>query len=121
MRIWRLDVQTGIASVFAGRGLSVAGSSPNHALGVVFGAARSLAFDKSGNLYVADAHVGIRRIDAITRRVARLVPTADRSLLPGGLLFVEPGTLYIADSSGYVWCVDPESRLHKVAGGGYGF
>jgi sugar lactone lactonase YvrE len=121
MRIWRVDAQTGIASVFAGRGLSVAGGSPDDALGVTLGAVRSLAFDNTGSLYVADVQVGIRRIDAITRRVARLVPDADRSLLPGGLLFVEPGTLYIADGSGYVWRVDPESRLLKVAGGGYGF
>jgi sugar lactone lactonase YvrE len=121
MRIWRRDAQTGIASVFAGRSLSIAGGSPDDALGLTLGAVRSLAFDNTGSLYLADVQVGIRRIDPITRRVAKLVPGADRSLLPAGLLFVEPGTLYIADSSGYVWCLDPESRLLKVAGGGYGF
>jgi sugar lactone lactonase YvrE len=121
MHIWRLDAQTGNASVFAGRGLSAAASAADHALGVVLGAVRSLAFDESGDLLVADAQVGLRRIVAITRRVTTLPGNARPSLQPAGLLFVKPDTLYIADGTGYIWRRGPDGGLLRIAGGGYGF
>jgi hypothetical protein len=121
LRVWSVDVATGIARVIAGRGRGAPEGPPDQARAVAFGFIQSLANDAAGNLYVGEIPEGIRRIDAATQGVATIAPRAGLPAIPAGLLWIEPDALYLADAAGYVRRLLPGGGSVVVAGGGAGF
>src|SRR5262249_46918327 len=122
LRIWRVDPRTGAATVVAGRGPAGSPEGANPALRLTLDAVRSLAVDDAGNLYLGDASGEVRRIDAATREVVTIARNeGPASFRLGGLLWVGPEALDIADQTGHIWRVGAGDTRTMVAGGGPGF
>jgi len=121
LRLWTVDIATGLARIIAGRGRGAPEGPPDQARAVALGFMLSLASDAAGNLYVGEIPEGIRRIDAATRRVVTIAPRAALPANPTGLLWVEPDTLFVAFDSGHVRRLLPGGGSVVVAGGGAGF
>ena len=112
-RIRRIDTATGIITTIAGNGTQGFSGDQGPATAAALDSPSSLAFDPSGNLYLADTHNHrIRRIDATTGRIATVAGngtpgfSGDQSLatqstlaLPTGLATDSSGNLYLADSA----------------------
>jgi DNA-binding beta-propeller fold protein YncE len=120
LRIRRIDAQTGLVRTVAGRGLSAPTGPPNRAVGVSLANVTSLAVDTTGNMYVAEYGIGIRKIDAATQEVTLLVP-ASSGVDATGLLFSPPDGLYVADRAGFLRRIGPDGAVVTKAGGGFGF
>jgi len=105
-------------------------------LQVIAGAAErilptGLAVDAAGNVYVSDPQAGyVYRIDATTRALTIMAgsgtvqgdegqASAARLVRPMGLAWTKKGELLIADAGDHrVRRVDPDGRIHTVAGDG---
>jgi sugar lactone lactonase YvrE len=119
-RIWRVDPQTNVAAVVAGRGLGAPVGAPDTASGVTLSWVRALAADTAGNVYIGQYPDGMRRLDAATGRVAALAADARGALRPSALL-LDDSALYLAEDAGFVKRLETDGRLVAVAGGGPGF
>lgn len=76
-----------------------------------------LAFDKSGNLYIADSPGGtIRRVDrkGMLTTVATIRGAGANLNAPTGIAFDATGTLYVGDFSGDVVAIQPNGSISKV-------
>lgn len=120
LRIRRVDATTGLVRTVAGRGLKGPTEPPNRALGVSLANVTSLAVDPTGNTYVGEYGIGIRKIDAATQEVTLVVP-ASSHVDATGLLFSPPDGLYIADRAGFLRRLGPDGSFVIEAGGGFGF
>jgi uncharacterized protein (TIGR03437 family) len=110
--VFKVSAATGVISVVAGNGLSSGGGDGGLAVGASLGNPQGLAFDSSGNLYIADeANANVRKVDTngIITTVAGSSQggagfagdggLATQALLtwPTGVAIDKAGNLYIAD------------------------
>jgi uncharacterized protein (TIGR03437 family) len=109
--VLKVSAATGVISVVAGTGLSTGGGGDGGpAVGAALGAPRGLAFDSTGNLYIADTSgCDVRKVDTngIITTVAGAGGAgfagdggfATKALLssPTGIAVDKSGNLYIAD------------------------
>ncbi|HXB75695.1 MAG TPA: Ig-like domain repeat protein [Candidatus Acidoferrales bacterium] len=112
-RIRRVDAQSGIITTFAGSGTVSSSGDGGPALAAGIGNPLGLAFDRAGNLYIADGQAGIRRVDVITGIITTVAgngvygfsgdggPATAASFAPVGLAFDRSGNMFIADGSNY--------------------
>lgn len=140
-RIRKIYVGSGIITTVAGSGLGSQGGSGGFAGdgGLAIAAALSfpqgLAFDSSGNLFIADTfNSRIRKVDARTRIITTVAgggnpsdmlgdngpATAAALNRPNGIAFDKEGNLYIADDlNNRIRKVDARTQsITTVAGGG---
>ncbi len=131
--IRKVDKATGNISTFAGTG-GVAGYSNGAATASKMGGVNGLAFDNSGNLYIADnGNSCIRKVDASTLTVSTYAGTGTVSgyfgdggaatsaklYAPSGLAVDGSNNLYIADcSNNRIRMVSPSGIISTVAGTG---
>lgn len=120
LRIRRIEATTGLVRAVAGRGLRAPTVPSNRALGVSLANVTSLAVDPTGNMYVGEYGVGIRKIDGATQEVTLLAP-ASSGVDSTGLLFSPSDGLYVADRAGFVRRIGPDGVVVTQAGGGFGF
>ncbi len=75
-RVRRLDLKTGIVSTFAGSGEKGYAGDGGPALGAAMNEPYEVAFDRAGNLYIAEMqnHV-VRKVDAKTRTIVTVAGT----------------------------------------------
>ncbi len=108
--VFKVSAATGVISVVAGNGLSNAGGDGGLAVGASLGYPVGLAFDPSGNLYIAERDANdVRKVDTngIITTVAGVAgggfagdggPATQASLNgPHGIAVDRSGNLYIAD------------------------
>jgi sugar lactone lactonase YvrE len=127
----RIDAKGGVTPV-AGTGKSGFGGDGGPALNADLKIPAGLAFDKEGNLYIADReNHRVRKVDA-KGMIATIAgngtagfggdggPATQASLnLPSGLVFDENGNLYIADrSNNRIRIVDSKGIIKTFAGTG---
>ncbi len=117
-RIRRIAAATGIINTIAGGEYGSCGDGGD-ATKACLGYPQGIAFDRSGNLYIADAEHRIRRVDASTGIISTFAGTGDYGFsgdngpaasaefdTPTGIAFDAAGNLYIADTRNY--------RIRKV-------
>jgi sugar lactone lactonase YvrE len=110
--VLKVSAATGVISVVAGNGLSTGGGDGGLAVGASLGSPQGLAFDSSGNLYIADgANNNVRKVDTngIITTVAGSgqggfggdggLATKAYISKPVGIAIDKTGNLYIADSN----------------------
>ncbi len=127
-RIRKIDLQAKVTT-YAGRGFFRGFTNGSSTL-ARFNNPQGMAYDSSGNLYIADTgnHV-IRRVDAITGNVSTFVGTGTAGFFDGprlqarlnsptALVFDASGNLFIADSSNYrIRKLDTNGDVTTFAGG----
>ena len=101
-RVRKVDMQTGIITTFAGTGVSVSGGDSGPATMAGVPAPVGLAFDASGNLYLAEYGHNIRRVDAVTGIITTVLANGPSGASnPSWLAFDHSGNLLISDSGRY--------------------
>ena len=130
-RIWKIAVDGTIALV-AGRGGAVPSGEGEPALDVRFGDIASLALDRYGDLYVADASYGkvwkITPAGLVTRfagagslsaRSGEGIPALDAAIWPQGLAVGPSGDVFIETGMVIRKISVPEARLGSDAASGF--
>ncbi len=115
-RIRRIAMAAGIVTTFAGGG-SGSGCDDCPATQAVLGLPRALAFDRAGNLWIADNLTALRRVEAATGRIstplrsgvrdADGIPASEASWRANDLVFDGNGDLLLAEGT----------RVRRIAGG----
>jgi sugar lactone lactonase YvrE len=114
-KILRVDATTGQTSVLAGNGTQGFSGDGGPAIAASIDTPSGVAFDSSGNFFLADAHNHrIRRIDAATGIISTVAgtgavgfsgetgPASNARLdLPRGVTLDAAGDLYVADSQNH--------------------
>jgi len=78
---------------------------------------QGLLVARDGDLYVTDSDGSIRKISLDAGTVSTLVGPGTLET-PSGLADDTHGNLYVTDLGGYVWMIDPQGRMVKLAGTG---
>jgi type IX secretion system substrate protein len=132
--IRKVDIKTGVITTIAGNGSPGYGGDNGPATAAILASPNDICFDKSGNLYIADAQNDrVRKISTagiITTILGDGTPafsgddgpaTAAQSWLPWGLAIDDTGNLYVAeDGSDRVRKISTTGIITTVAGnGGY--
>ena len=129
--IRRVDATTRIVSTVAGGGTFVGdGRVANAAL---LAGPHGLAFDKKGNLLIADSeHSLIRRVDTATGVISTFAglvnnccsgstdpgPATEVPIgFPVDIVAASDGNIYFADFLGSIWRVDDKGQIQRYAGG----
>lgn len=134
-RIRKVDAATGIMTTYAGSGSEGYSGDGGPATSASLFQPRAIAFDRAGNLYIADAaNDVVRRVDGATRIISTVAgngnrgfgqdqvpPTATSLSYPEGVAVDSAGSLYIADSSNHrirkiARVGSPAARITTVAG-----
>ena len=110
----RVDAATGLITTVAGSGWHVHSGDGGPATEAAL-VPTLLAFDTTGNLFIADRHnLRVRRVDAATGLITTVAgtgepgysgdgaPATDAALVPTGLVLDSAGNLFIADLDNYV-------------------
>jgi sugar lactone lactonase YvrE len=111
--VWRVAVGTGVISIYAGNGTAGYGGDEGPAISAELKNPMAIAFDKAGNLYIADtSNSVIRMVAAGTGFITTVVgngtcgdegdsgPATSAELCsPEGVAFDGFGNLYIADNN----------------------
>lgn len=122
-RIYKMSLQTGIATIFAGNGTAGFSGDGGPATSAAINEPRGMSVDASGSLYFADeSNQRIRRVDATTGFITTVAgngtpgytgdggsATSAELNYPLDVKLDQSGNLFISDSSNYV--------VRKVSGG----
>ena len=102
-RIRRLDLQSGRITTVAGTGVQGFAGDGRSALSASLNSPAGLAFDASGNLYIADTgNHRVRRVDASTQIISTIAgDTPSSRLLRPECLASTPSSLLIADAASH--------------------
>jgi sugar lactone lactonase YvrE len=124
---------SGVITVFAGNGLPGYEGDGGPAVGASLSGPNGLAFDQSGNLYIADNQNSVvRRVDTcgiITTYAGNGASgysgdggqaTKAQLIEPTAVVVDKSGNLFIADNADYVREVTPNGNISTVAGNGAG-
>jgi sugar lactone lactonase YvrE len=122
-RIRRIDAVSGLITTFAGNGRPGFTGDGGPAIAASFNSPAGIAFDNSGNLFIADTgNSRIRKVNPGNRRIETIAggvigfsgdngpATAARLNAPRGLVTDSSGNLYIADSTNH--------RIRKIGRSG---
>ena len=133
--IRKLDVETGVVSTLAGNGTSGFSGDGGPATQAQLSQPHSLAFDREGNLYIADVrNQRVRKVDRTSGVITTLIGNGKHESTPDGarlgtgtpvagpraLDFGPDGTLWLALREGHaVYRLDlARGTIHHVAGTG---
>jgi trimeric autotransporter adhesin len=135
-RVRRVDATSRTISTFAGNGFASFGGDGDVATGAILEYPDGIAFDRAGNLYIADGlNARVRRVGARTGIIMTVagtgltdfngddIPAVQANLFaPIGLAFDVQGNLYVVDVGALrIRRIDARGRITTVAGfGGYG-
>jgi len=127
-RIRKID-SAGVITTVAGNGPGVFGGDGGPATNANISLPFDVKADAPGNLYIADGHGRIRKVDT-TGRITTIAgggltmdcnysgPAANVSLAPNGLVLDGAGNILIADRQGCIRRLDPSGAISTIAGGG---
>ncbi|HMG86249.1 MAG TPA: FG-GAP-like repeat-containing protein [Terracidiphilus sp.] len=116
--IWKISATTGTASIYAGTGTAGRTGDGGAAINAMLNYPKGLAFDSTGNLYIADSSNNVIREIAVSTGIISAVaggaaPTYNGSIGDGGpatsailqvpatIAFDGNGNLFIADTDNY--------------------
>jgi uncharacterized protein (TIGR03437 family) len=122
-RIRKVDT-SGTISTFAGKGTSGSSGDGGPALNAEIFLPTAIAVDGVGNVYIADAGSGLRKVDTagIINSVPVISPSLSKIASPGGMTVDSTGNVYISDLNGSsIYKLDKAGVLTTVAGGALGF
>ncbi len=119
VQVDRVDLATGTMTTFAGGGTSAPGDGGPATQANI--GPEGIAFDSSGNLFIADgANNSIRRVDAITGVISTIAGTGAQGFSgDGGLatqaVLDEPSALTV-DPAGNIYFIDGNLRIRRIDG-----
>jgi uncharacterized protein (TIGR03437 family) len=122
-RIRKVDT-SGTISTFAGNGTQDSSGDGGPALNAEIFLPIAIAVDGAGNVYIADAGSGLRKVDTagIINSVPVISPSLSKIASPGGMTVDSAGNVYISDLNGSaIYKLDKTGVLTTVAGGAFGF
>jgi uncharacterized protein (TIGR03437 family) len=127
-RIRKIDT-AGIITTVAGNGQGVFGGDGGPATSANISLPNDVEVDAAGNLYIADGHGRIRKVDT-TGRITTIAgggfqfscgysgPATGVTLRPTDVALDAAGSVYIADAQGCVRRLNANGSISTVAGGG---
>jgi uncharacterized protein (TIGR03437 family) len=122
-RIRKVDT-AGTIGTFAGNGTQDSSGDGGPALNAEIFLPIAIAVDGAGNVYIADAGSGLRKVDTagIINSVPVISPSLSKIASPGGMTVDSAGNVYISDLNGSaIYKLDKTGVLTTVAGGAFGF
>ncbi|MBI4865385.1 MAG: putative Ig domain-containing protein [Candidatus Wallbacteria bacterium] len=132
-RVRKVDIETGRLSTVAGKGIPAFSGDGGAATSATINQPEALAFDASGNLYIADSgNHRVRVVNAGTGAIATFAGTGNAGAAgegglatvaelnrPSGLAFDSAGQLHISDTANHrVLVVQADGKVRRVAGSG---
>ena len=103
-RVRKVDAQTGMITTYAGNGTTVSSGDFGPAVAAGIQQPIALAFDPTGNLYIAEAGNNVRRVDAASGIITTALAKGTSNFSgPGWIAFDHSGNLLVSDSG-----------LHKI-------